>query len=93
MIVVALAHLMSAHAGNIVEALEGIVCAEKVFENLLRVSELVMMELCAPSAAPHVASPAPEPLLPILVIQLPLLLVTQNLVSLGDLLEFLLGSL
>ena len=86
---------MSAHARNIVEALEGIVCAEKVFENLLRVPELVMMELArAPSSpAPHVAPPATEPLLPKLVIHLPLLFVAQDLVSLRNLLELLLSSL
>ena len=85
---------MSAHARDIVEALEGIVCAEKVFENLLRVPELVMVELSAPSAsAAHVAPPPAEALLPEFVIKLPLLFITQNLVSLRYLLELLLGSL
>ena len=85
---------MSAHAWDIVEALEGIVCAEKVFENLLGISELVMVELSAPSApAAHVAPPPTEALLTVFVIKLPLLFITQNLVSLRYLLELLLGSL
>ena len=85
---------MPAHARDIVEALEGIVCAEKVFENLLRVPELVMVELSAPPAsAAHVAPPPTETLLPEFVIKLPLLFITQNLVSLRYLLELLLGSL
>ena len=88
-----LSHLVAAHPGNIVKALEGVVCSEEVFENLLGVSELVVVELgTAPTPASHVAPPT-EPLLPVLVVQVPLLLITENLVSLGYLLELLLGSL